>query len=108
MMNGNAHKIGNRVRAACVLVAALSGLLALGRPALATFPGDNGVIAFASNGDPFDTNRERDFEIFTMTPQGRLLKQLTFNDLTDHEPDWSPDERGSCSGVTGTECRRST
>jgi Tol biopolymer transport system component len=78
--------------AAATLVAALLALAA--GPAEAAFPGDNGLIAFASNrsilaGDPSST----DTEIFTMDPSNPIvtLTQLTKNDASDSQPAWSPD-----------------
>jgi Tol biopolymer transport system component len=68
-------------------------LLALGtaKEAKATFPGDNGRIAFASNRTSGEgvNNPEGDFEIFTMNPDGTELAQLTQNAAFDFE--WSPD-----------------
>ena len=43
-------------------------------------------IAFASN-------RDGDFEIYTMKPDGTEVRQLTFNDYKDGHPSWSPDGR---------------
>jgi TolB protein len=73
-------------------IAFVAGIVFAG-PAGATFPGDNGQIALASNGDPFGTNPEHDFEIFRMNRDGSGLTQLTFNAATDFAPDWSPDGR---------------
>ncbi len=66
-------------------------LLTLARPAEATFPGNNGKIAFASDrttGEGVD-NPEGDFEIFTMNRDGSGLAQLTHNDALDFDPEWS-------------------
>ena len=87
-----------RARSApAVVVAAMSaGLLLLaGIPheAEATFAGENGRIAFASNrtaGEGVD-NPEGDFEIFTMNPDGTGVTQLTENAASDLDPEWSAD-----------------
>ena len=56
--------------------------------ARAAFPGNNGKIAFLSDRDP---DRDPDFEIFVMNPDGSGQTQLTFNTVMDLHPDWSPD-----------------
>ena len=80
---------------AVVIAVTTAALLAAGptREAGATFPGDNGRIAFASNrttGEGVD-NPTGDFEIFTMEPDGTNLVQLTNNTAFDFDPDWSAD-----------------
>ena len=83
-------------RAAAVLAAMVfAGLLVVAMPrgAQATFPGENGKIAFASNrttGEGVD-NPTGDFEIFSMEPDGTGLVQLTNNTAFDFDPEWSPD-----------------
>jgi Tol biopolymer transport system component len=59
----------------------------------ATFPGENGRIAFASNRTAGEgvNNPEGDFEIFTMNQDGTGLTQLTENAAFDFDPEWSPD-----------------
>lgn len=72
------------------LVVALAGTA---EQAGATFPGDNGRIAFASNrtaGEGVD-NPEGDLEIFSMDRDGTGLTQLTHNTTLDSDPEWSPD-----------------
>jgi len=61
-----------------------AALLLLAVPA-APAAGDvfNGRIAFTSL-------RDGDFEIFTITPAGDDLRQLTVNDRNDHQSDWHP------------------
>ncbi len=64
------------------------GLLAAATPALATFPGPDGRIAFGS--DRYGGTHN----IFTMNPDGSDVRQLTF--LTVHQgaalnQSWSPD-----------------
>jgi Tol biopolymer transport system component len=49
-----------------------------------TFPGPNGQIAFASN-------RDGNFEIYTMSEDGSDVTRLTEDDANDFEPSWSPD-----------------
>jgi Tol biopolymer transport system component len=48
------------------------------------FPGANGLIAFASK-------RTGRYELFTMTPEGRDVRQLTDGPGDDIAPNWSPD-----------------
>ena len=45
---------------------------------------ENGRIAFQSD-------RDGDMEIYRMSTDGADLDQLTENDVTDIQPDWSPD-----------------
>jgi len=54
------------------------------KPAEAAFAGKNGRIAFMSN-------RDGDFEIFTMRPDGSGVKQLTRNKADDGIQECSPD-----------------
>src|ERR671916_3404922 len=80
--------VGAAMVSAGLLLTALAGTA---REAEATFPGNNGLIAFASNratGEGVD-NPEGDFEIFTMNPDGTDLTQLTHNAAFDFDPDWS-------------------
>ena len=84
-----------KISAAVALATLLAALVvsALAKPAEATFPGDNGRIAFASDrttGEGVD-NPEGDFEIFSMNPDGTGLAQLTHNAASDFDPEWSPD-----------------
>ena len=71
-------------RGAWAVAAALeisAGLLLAPRGAEATFPGEEGRIAFASNrtaGEGVD-NPTGDYEIFTIRPDGTDLSQLTHN-----------------------------
>ncbi|MEL7236513.1 MAG: translocation protein TolB, partial [Chloroflexota bacterium] len=44
----------------------------------------NGKIAFASN-------RDGNYEIYTMASDGSDVQRLTFNEGGDFDPDWSPD-----------------
>ena len=57
---------------------------------------ETGVVVFNSSGDPLGTNPEGDFEIFTIrvtdvNNEDDTLRQLTFNDVLDSGPKWSPD-----------------
>jgi TolB protein len=62
-----------------VIVAALGAL-----PAPAAFPGANGQIAF-------QTNRDGNYEIYSMNPDGSSQTDLTNNPASDAHPAWSPD-----------------
>jgi Tol biopolymer transport system component len=74
------------------LVIAFCATLSLGivlvampiQPVWAAFPGANGKIAFVSN-------RDGNFEIYVMNPDGRAQTRLTYNTYPDTEPVWSPD-----------------
>jgi Tol biopolymer transport system component len=58
-------------------------------PAMAvkgSYPGRNGKIAFYAP-DP----QGGDYEIFVMNENGGGVQQLTHNDVSDHDPCWSPD-----------------
>jgi TolB protein len=55
-----------------------------GMSATAIVPGSNGRIAFASD-------RDGDFEIYSIEPDGAGLLQLTSNAVDDDDPAWSPD-----------------
>lgn len=67
--------------ALCLLVAA--GVVIL-MTRSADAPADPGRIVFASD-------RDGDFELFTMNPDGTNLRQVTNNDQRDTFPAWSPD-----------------
>ncbi len=49
-----------------------------------TFPGTNGQIAFASN-------RDGNYEIYSMNDDGSDVTRLTEDDANDFDPSWSPD-----------------
>jgi Tol biopolymer transport system component len=72
--------------AALLVVAAITtlGLLVIGGPAQATFPAQNGLIAFAG-----DTGKGA--EIYTMKADGTGLRRLTNLHGFASTPDWSPD-----------------
>lgn len=70
-------------RAVGVLVAVVA-LLVVAAPSQAAFPGKNGKIAFASN-------RDGDYEIYLMNPDGSGQTPLTSNTINDQAPAWSPD-----------------
>jgi TolB protein len=61
-------------------VAALLTLVALPAPALATFPGVNGEIAFVRQGD-----------IWAIGPDGSGLQRVTSDPAPERDPAWSPD-----------------
>lgn len=55
-----------------------------GLPATAVLLGSNGRVAFASD-------RDGDFEIYSIEPDGTSRLQLTTNAVDDDDPAWSPD-----------------
>jgi hypothetical protein len=69
---------------AAVLMACAVVVLALSEKAEATFPGKNGRIAYAG------WNRGKDFEIYTINPDGSGKTQLTHNNTDDLDPAYSP------------------
>src|SRR5215208_2519660 len=83
-----------RTRTALIVLTALTlggGLLESATPpAAAVVPGANGRIAF-------DSNRDGDYEIYSMGPKGELgkrgqkAKKLTNNKAEDLTPSYSPD-----------------
>src|SRR5215211_5681384 len=83
-----------RTRMAMTLLAAIvlgGGWLELAsQPATAVVPGANGRIAFQSD-------RDGDLDIYTISPKGELGKRgkrarkLTSNQTHDYAPNWSPD-----------------
>jgi TolB protein len=78
--------------AAATTVAALLVLAGTAREAEATFPGQSGKVAFASDRTTGEgvNNPEGDFEVFTMNRDGTDLTQLTENAASDFDPEWSP------------------
>ena len=68
------------------LWALLALVLAIVSPAHAAFPGRNGLIAFQSQ-------TSAGLQIFTVRPNGRDLRQITFLSGDAVAPDWSPDGR---------------
>ena len=67
---------------ACVLgVISVGGLLGAS-PALGAFPGANGRIAFVSD-------RDGDYEVYTMNTDGSGVSQLTNNDTVDRWELWA-------------------
>ena len=68
-----------RIAAAAVVLAGIAAA-----PASAAVPGVNGRIAFASD-------RDGDFEIYSMASDGTGLVRLTTSPGVDGGPDWSPD-----------------
>ena len=71
-----------RRRTALSIAGACAASLALAPAALATFPGENGKIAFSRDGD-----------IWTINPDGTGEKRLTSGAHIDGAPEWSPDGR---------------
>ena len=82
-----------RRRTALSIFGALTASLVLAPGALATFPGDNGAIAFSRGGD-----------IWTINPDGTGEKRLTSGaEHDDRAPEWSPDGREIFFERTGSE-----
>src|SRR5439155_14554006 len=77
-----------RHRRRTAITTALAGCaaLVLAAPAYATFPGQNGLIAFNSS-------TEQGAQIFTVRPNGRDLRQITHVSGDASNVDWSPDGR---------------
>ena len=71
-------------RLAPALMLAVSVLLVTAATAGAAFPGQNGKIAF-------QTNRDGNFEVYAMEPDGSELTNLTNNAASDSLPAWSAD-----------------
>ena len=69
------------------LVAACVALVVAQEPAWATFPGENGDIAFVG------LDAESTYQIFTVSPSGENLRQLTFDNISKESLAWSPDGR---------------
>ena len=75
-------------RILCALAIICLGGLGTGvSPALGAFPGDNGKIAFDSDRDGGD------LDIWTMSPSGSSLVNLTANDAVDFLANWRADGR---------------
>jgi Tol biopolymer transport system component len=71
--------------AAAVAVACAVALSALSEKAEAAFPGKNGRIVYAG------WNRGKDYEIYTINPNGSGKTKVTNNDTDDIDPAYSPD-----------------
>lgn len=88
-----------------VLLVAVVGLLAVllpssGRPAAASFPGENGRIVFSGTRDS-DSPR-----LYTIEPDGSGLLPATTADLNDSGSVWSPDGRRIAFQRDGPDSRR--
>jgi len=70
------------VAVAIAMILSVSGVAV--RPATAAFPGENGLIAFASD-------RDGNNEIYIMDADGTDQARLTTNAASDSDPSWSPD-----------------
>jgi dipeptidyl aminopeptidase/acylaminoacyl peptidase len=78
---------------ASLAAAAVGATLAFAPSALATFPGDNGTIAFSRDGD-----------IWTVSPDGTGEKRLTTGaEHVDTSPEWSPDGQWILFNRQGTQ-----
>jgi Tol biopolymer transport system component len=71
--------------AAAVAVACAVALSALSEKAEAAFPGKNGRIVYAG------WNRGKDYEIYTINPNGSGKTKVTNNDTDNIDPAYSPD-----------------
>ncbi len=76
--------------ALALLFASGVGLLTALRPAEATFPGQNGKIAYVSY-DVLAPEGPTDREIYAIDPTGGTPFQLTHNNTLDDSPSYSPD-----------------
>lgn len=78
------------MKQSALAVTVLSSVMLLGSHQQATSPATapehSGVIVFASD-------RDGDFELYRINPDGSDLKQLTDNQFNDSSPAWSPDGR---------------
>jgi Tol biopolymer transport system component len=70
---------------AAVLMACAVVVLVVSEKAEATFPGKNGRIAYT------DWDGGKDYEIYTINPDGSGKTQLTHNNTDDLDPAYSPD-----------------
>ncbi len=75
-----------RMSAATVVAALVIALTAASGSAVAAFPGENGKIAFQSD-------RDGDNEIYTISFKGTNLTRLTNNSRDDRDASWSADGR---------------
>ena len=81
---------------ATLMALAVTAVLIPGTAAEASFPGDNGRIAFAQQEfDPeaagYEDDPSTDVEVYTVAPEGGDPEQTTSNEVSDFAPQWSPD-----------------
>jgi TolB protein len=89
--------------ALALLVASGVGLLNAEKPAEATFPGQNGKIAYASS-DRLPDGSTTDREIYTINSTGGMPFQLTNNERQDTDPSYSPNgQRIAYQGFDGSD-----
>ena len=86
MINQAGFKLMRHIKTLCILAA-----IALGLGGIITPPTTNAQPLVTNGRIAFASNRDGDFEIYTINPDGTDLQQLTFNDTYDAYPDWSPD-----------------
>jgi Tol biopolymer transport system component len=79
-MPSTRHLFADRTYIMLATVVALSSV----QTADAAFPGSNGLIAFASD-------RDGNFEIYVMNPDGTNQANITNNFADDTHPSWAPD-----------------
>src|SRR3954467_14058894 len=75
---------GKRTAVIAISTVAILVVPMLAGSASASFPGANGVIAFARN-------RHGSGHLFTINADGTGERQLTFGSASDSQPAWSPD-----------------
>jgi dipeptidyl aminopeptidase/acylaminoacyl peptidase len=101
VVQSNRSSLHKESRKFLSVVASCAMVLAIVGTAHATFPGRNGLIAFQSQ-------TGAGLQIFTVHPDGRGLRQITFLSGDAIAADWSPDGRlivfehdspGACSNV---------
>jgi hypothetical protein len=77
--------------------AAVIVFLICASPAHATYPGRNGLIAFTAQANP-----EAPYQVYTIRPNGKNLRQLTYLDAGATTPDCHPTADGLRFRSTGT------
>jgi hypothetical protein len=87
-----ARTMSNTLRST-VLLSLMVALTVVAGAAHASFPGEPGRIAFYSN-------RDGDFDVYTMNPSGNDIISLTTDPGRDEFPSWSAD--GSRIAFTST------
>ena len=83
-------RAGRTLAAASAMTATLVAVLVAPQAAVATFPGDNGLIAFQAETDA-------GLQLFAMSPDGSGVRQITRTEPVmgadspgASRPDWSP------------------
>src|SRR5690242_2609951 len=90
-MNAHDRRIdGTARRTLGALLFCIAGMLTLAGTASATFPGDNGKIAFVKYVNDVSSNQWHG-QIETMLANGTGIANLSRNLSNDVDPAWSPD-----------------